>query len=347
VFLPIYKNQPKEVVQTMISAVITTINPNSKILRENLKKFIKLGYTSYVPLDRKVSGVFDEPFLNYRDEPQSEFERMLGFDTYARKNIGYIRASNHGADFIVETDDDNLLLEDITPYTSLLENEATHPTVHNGDTTVSVANLFDKIYDTNSNENIWARGLPIDCINNKDFSVRMTPQKIGVIQFLVQNHPDVDAIVRLVKGEDHSVCIKKSFESLAIKDVVHPFNSQGTLWPKKNFPLMYLPSTCNFRMTDIWRGYIAQQILFKRNEGVLFSHPLFKQDRNFHVISEDFYDEHSGYIQSKNVIKIADKFSNSDAKESLLKIYTKLGEKGIVDLKVELKLLTAFLNEID
>ena len=34
--------------------------------------------------------------------------------------------------------------------------------------------------------------------------------------------------------------------------------------------LMYLPSTCTFRMTDIWRSLIAQRCLWELGQGVVF-----------------------------------------------------------------------------
>ncbi len=51
---------------------------------------------------------------------------------------------------------------------------------------------------------------------------------------------------------------------------------------------MYLPVTCSFRMTDIWRGYIAQRIIFEYGYGIVFEEPAVYQKRNNHRISSDF-----------------------------------------------------------
>jgi hypothetical protein len=52
-----------------------------------------------------------------------------------------------------------------------------------------------------------------------------------------------------------------------------PFNSQNTAWYPKAYPLLYLPSYCSFRMTDIWRSFVAQRIAWENGWAVLFKSP--------------------------------------------------------------------------
>ena len=51
---------------------------------------------------------------------------------------------------------------------------------------------------------------------------------------------------------------------VCVKDGWHPFNLQATLWESSDMHLVYLPSCCDFRMKDSFRGYVAQCILKKR-----------------------------------------------------------------------------------
>ena len=52
-----------------------------------------------------------------------------------------------------------------------------------------------------------------------------------------------------------------------------PFNSQTTWWWPEAYPLLYLPSHCSFRMTDIWRSFVAQRCLWELGHGLVFHAP--------------------------------------------------------------------------
>jgi hypothetical protein len=128
----------------------------------------------------------------------------------------------------------------------------------------------------------------------------------------------------------------------------HPFNSQATLWERSEFPLMDLPSSCDFRMTDIWRGYIAQNALYAKNKCVIFSSPIVFQERNQHVISGDFFGEYSGYAQSATVVKVLSDIGlkkEMSYGEMLRISYRALVSAGIFS-RQELVLLDAWLEAI-
>ena len=74
-----------------------------------------------------------------------------------------------------------------------------------------------------------------------------------------------------------------------------PFNSQNTTFFEDVFPLLYLPAWCSFRMTDIWRSFVAQRVLQARGQGVLFHGATVWQERNEHDLQRDFIDELPGY----------------------------------------------------
>ena len=70
--------------------------------------------------------------------------------------------------------------------------------------------------------------------------------------------------------------------------------------PLENPPL-YLPAYCSFRMTDIWRSFVAQRILYERGIGVLFTGPTMTQARNPHDYHKDFQLELSGYLRNAEI----------------------------------------------
>lgn len=64
---------------------------------------------------------------------------------------------------------------------------------------------------------------------------------------------------------------------------------------------MYLPSWCNFRMTDIWRSFIAQRVAWTNGWRVLFHDATVYQRRNEHDLLKDFEDEMPGYLNSGKI----------------------------------------------
>jgi len=66
--------------------------------------------------------------------------------------------------------------------------------------------------------------------------------------------------------------------------------------------LLYLPSYCSFRMTDIWRSFIAQRCLWEMGCGVVFHPPEVVQERNKHNLMRDFADEIPGYTRNKEFV---------------------------------------------
>ena len=128
-----------------------------------------------------------------------------------------------------------------------------------------------------------------------------------------------------------------------------PFNSQNTTWWADAFPLMYLPAHCSFRMTDIWRGFVAQRIAWENGWSILFHEPTVWQDRNEHNLMRDFEDEIPGYLLNR---KIAEKLAKlhlvpgrDHMGENLLICYRALIELGAVGPQ-ELPLIEAWLEEM-
>ena len=70
---------------------------------------------------------------------------------------------------------------------------------------------------------------------------------------------------------------------------------------------MYLPAYCSFRMTDIWRSFVAQRIAWANDWSVLFHAPNVWQERNEHNLMRDFRDEVPGYLHNKSMCEALQK----------------------------------------
>ena len=274
-----------------VCAVVTTIQaPTAAILRLSEKisssngKLIVVG-DEKGPEFYEVNGC---DFYSLRMQKQQSFllSKLLPEGHYSRKNLGYLVAMQNGAPCIYETDDDNSPLDSW----KIRSKQVSARTV--------MQSGWVNIYRAFSNELIWPRGFPLDEIApsmTKALAISDNETAINapIQQGLSAGSPDVDAIWRLILDKEVSFAEGRCF--YLPPDSWCPFNSQSTWWWPESFPLLYLPSHCSFRMTDIWRSFIAQKCLWAMATGVVFhSHEVY-QERNQHSLLRDFMDEVPGY----------------------------------------------------
>ena len=192
---------------------------------------------------------------------------------YARKNIGYLLAAKAGAQIIIETDDDNL------PHPGFWGPRS------RGQRVASVRDAgWVNAYAYFSDTNVWPRGLPLDAIQSTPPAFDGLPvheADCPIQQGLADGDPDVDAIYRLIFPV--SVRFRPDRRLALCGGAWCPFNSQNTTWWEDAYELMYLPSFCSFRMTDIWRSFIAQRIAWANGWSILFHEPTVFQIRNSHL----------------------------------------------------------------
>lgn len=258
---------------------------------------------------------------------------------YARKNIGYLVSMANGSDIIVESDDDNYPL----------------PGFWSERQRIQQAHILAKagwlnIYAYFSDAHIWPRGLPLDAVRQAPPPLTDVPLQDAdcpIQQGLCNGDPDVDAIYRLVNPlpidfqERNSVALANNSWC--------PFNSQNTTWWRDAFPLLYLPGTCSIRMTDIWRGFVAQRIAWANGWNLLFHSPTVYQERNAHNLMRDFKDEIAGYLNNRNIAEFFEELSLEPAAENIpdnLRLcYMELVKLGLVEAR-ELRLLEAWLSDL-
>ena len=151
---------------------------------------------------------------------------------------------------------------------------------------------------------IWPRGLPLDAIDAAG-TIRPAhaPVHCPIQQFLADNDPDVDAVYRLTTK---TPVFFQSGRGSGSRRASHwvPFNSQNTVFFEEAFPLLYLPCHVSFRMTDIWRSFVAQAALGHHGWSLSFHAPTAEQLRNEHDLMRDFADEVVGYLRNREIGEI-------------------------------------------
>ena len=227
--------------------------------------------------------------------------KLLPYNSYARKNIGYLYAIEHGADVIYETDDDNQLLGDLSGFLS----ERTELLVYERNTSSSYA---VNPYAHFGQPSIWPRGYPLTEITKQD-PVRFTKQAVNgwIQQSLANGDPDVDAIFRLTRktdGEPIDIVFDATAAAVSLPEQLFcPYNSQNTLHHKSAFWALMLPIGVPFRVCDIWRGYWAQRLLWQIGGQLVFLPPFVYQERNAHNYLEDFNDELKMYRETEELLQ--------------------------------------------
>ncbi len=267
--------------------------------------------------------------------------KLLPVNHYARKNVGYLVAISRDASCLYETDDDNAPNRNWKPRSVMA-----HATTIDRPGWCNVYSYF-------SRDLLWPRGFPLEEIlpSRKSHLWRCCAPKAvfsPIQQGLADGNPDVDAIWRLVQPADIRFASKPSL-ALA-RGVWCPFNSQTTWWWPVVYPLLYLPSYCTFRMTDIWRSFIAQRCVWELGGAVTFHSPEVVQKRNQHNLLRDFQDEVPGYLSNAWICNVLTQLKLMRGKaavsENLIRCYEALVDRSIFPRK-ELRLVKAWLADLN
>lgn len=322
---------------------LTTINPPNGTMRALAGGAVSNGCQFFIAGDVKSPPDFQLTGATYLSI-DAQIARYPAFCAdlplrhYTRKNVAYLAAIDSGADDIQETDDDNVPGDEFwQPLPETIEAEK-----------FQAAQRWMNVYSLFSSQEIWPRGLPLQHLGDaKIANPRGMVQSRGLIrQGLADGNPDVDAVYRLTRP----LPVDFDRRTPVVLDAGSwcPFNSQNTVYRREVFPLLYLPSKCSFRMTDIWRSFVAQRCLWEMGEGVVFHNATVFQDRNEHNILKDFEDEIPGYLQNDKIAAHLDDLplSSKDPLNNLVACYESLVAAGFFPAE-ELKILSGWCRELE
>lgn len=323
--------------------VVTTIQRPTPCLAQTVARAHAQRITTIVVGDRKTPDC-DWPagaeFLGIDRQSQSglALARALPENHYARKNLGYLAAMARGAPFIFETDDDNEPLAEWRVRAPLV---SARECPHAG---------WVNVYRWFTCEHIWPRGLPLQDAHAARPLPRLSEAatfEAPIQQGLADGAPDVDAAWRLLL--DHDVRFEPHDSVRLAPGAWCPFNSQSTWWFPAAYALMYLPSFVSFRMTDIWRSFVAQRCLWAAGHGVVFHGAEMFQHRNEHNLLRDFEQEIPGYLGNDRIRAVLDQLQLESGEaaggRNLRRCYEALAHAGFVETR-ELALVDAWLLDV-
>ena len=325
-----------------VAVIITSISAPNAVMKsiaeeamKNKVDFIVIG-DSKSPADFTLKGC-DFYSIKQQLELPYRLAKMVPQKHYSRKNLGYLLCKGH--DVIIETDDDNF------PRAEFWKGRNKKMTAD----FISQSG-WTNAYKFFSDDEIWPRGFPLELIlaNGAESKINSKEVECPIQQGLADENPDVDAVYRM--NRKLPINFNKRSPVALGENSWCPFNSQNTTWFPESYPLLYLPSYCSFRMTDIWRSFIAQRIAWTCGWPILFHESTVWQERNEHNLLKDFEDEIPGYL---NNFKICDQLQKLDLKsgknnitENLMRCYVALTDSGYIG-KEELPLVEAWIDDIE
>ncbi|KAL3858123.1 hypothetical protein ACJMK2_012734 [Sinanodonta woodiana] len=294
---------------------------------------------------KEANVVFLEPDDHGKLYPA--ISNTLPWKHFGRKNIGYIYAIHHGAEYIWDFDDDNMGLIDLDMFAAKTNFKYNIPCSGLSKPMINPYPYFG-VKETYS----WPRGFPLEEIRNPavtpDICHSNASLTIGVIQSLANKQPDVDAIYRLTRDNpfDFNATVESQLPLIIPNAVFTPFNAQATLWAKPAFLYLPLPISVDGRVTDIWKSYFAEYFFHRLDIKLIFSPPYVGQDRNPHNLLKDLKAENDLYMRSNMLINILSELLNNCNSLGLQNLYDELYKRGYIELE-DLKFIRAWVKTVE
>ena len=207
----------------------------------------------------------------------------------------------HGARYIYETDDDNILMDGFRCFH--IDVSVTRGLMPATD------NITFNPYPHFGQASLWPRGYPLELVGQEETrNYRFCSlHQASIRQALASGDPDVDAVFRLTRRHQ-SDNGKLMFDETAPPIVIPrgtfvPFNSQDTLFSTDAFWALLLPATLSDRACDIYRSYSAQALLWLVGGHLGFYPPNVMHVRNKHSFLRDLSDESEMNIDMGRLVR--------------------------------------------
>jgi hypothetical protein len=337
---PDSKEWLKEILCKDKCVIITTINKPTETIFKHIRN---TEYDVIIVGDNKTPDDYKNLNCIYLDITSQkklfpELSELIPYNHYCRKNLGYLYAIKKGYKIIYETDDDNIPYDN---FDNILQYNNLKMITEQNNTWINVFKYFT------NNAHIWPRGLPLSLLKNEpNYLIRDTDILPSIINGLVENDPDVDALFRIICNHQESIQWDTNKSILINNSNVCVFNTQNTFWLNPElFICLIIPCSVSFRYCDILRGIINNIILKKTNNYMMYSSPNVVQIRNEHNLISDFKSEYEMYIHNETILNfIEHNLENiTSVKELLPLIYNNLLVNNVITQK-DIDMLNKWIN---
>ena len=337
--------------------VFTTVNPPKIYLKYLLRipepwKIVVIG-------DKKTNNtkwnIFKNSkkliYLSVKNQMKLCYNttKFIPFNSYSRKNIGYLYAIQHGAKVIYDTDDDIYLFNKF--FLDKFDEKYTYYAENNNSIMINPYSFYGK-------PTMWPRGFRLKDIEKsvetkfyRFFSYRTELNHL-IYQGVLNMEPDVDSIyrhTRIIKNYRTKEIFFFSGYLMYLPGNFIPINSKNTRFKYDVFPCLPLPKSIPRRIVDIWRGYIIQRYSWIYNSTLIYHNAGGDNMRNSKNENLNFINDKDLYFKLDNLLEalnidVAPNINHPI--EFLFNLIEILIDKGIL-LKEDLDIYKAFIEDLN
>ncbi|KAH7284640.1 hypothetical protein KP509_34G063900 [Ceratopteris richardii] len=225
---------------------------------------------SHTPANWDARGAI---FLSVEQQAALKYEVLahLPFTSHVRKSVGYLFAIQHGAKVIYDGDENTFIPGHDLNYVfdvALLKSQNQTTTKLLQFVTLPNRSIINP-YIHFGQHSVWPRGLPLESVSsiNPEIYYDSIPSgKQWIQQGIANGLPDVDSIFyQTRKSITESINIKFDSHAPPVavpQGTMAPINHLNTLFHYPAFWALMLPVSVNPQVSDIFRGFWAQRLLW-------------------------------------------------------------------------------------
>lgn len=299
-----------------ITIVITTINVPTLLegYAENFERYGHLADTNAIIVgDRKTPHAavkelaerltqrgFSTEYMDLEAQKTymsrfPELDALIPYDSDNRRNIGYLKAVESGADIVVAVDDDNFVgNDDWYEGHSIVGQHVCLKTVSCSSGWFNPCQMMET---DPPGRTIYARGYPYSRrhVPNEEIYCE-TEGRVVINAGLWLREPDVDSLTRLTEPVQ---CTRLLEERIMLAPGTWaPINTQNTAFHRDILPAFYFVPITGYiggiiveRYGDIWAGLFARKAIDHMGDRVTYGKPACDHRRNPHVLLKDLEQE--------------------------------------------------------
>ncbi|KAJ9695833.1 hypothetical protein PVL29_011022 [Vitis rotundifolia] len=327
---------------------------------DSLRKLVKIkGWqvlaigNSKTPSDWSLKGAI---FLSLEQQANLGFRVVdhLPYDSFVRKNVGYLFAIQHGAKKIFDADDRGDVIDnDLGKHFDVeLVGEGARQDIILQYSHENPNRTIVNPYIHFGQRSVWPRGLPLENvgeIGHEEFYTEVFGGKQFIQQGISNGLPDVDSVFYFTRKpglEAFDIRFDEHAPKVALpQGTMVPVNSFNTLYHSSAFWALMLPVSVSTMASDVLRGYWGQRLLWEIGGYVVVYPPtVHRYDR---IESYPFSEEKDLHVNVGRLLKFLVSWRSSKHRlfEKILELSYVMAEEGFWTEK-DVKFTAAWLQDL-
>lgn len=327
---------------------------------ESLRKLVKIkGWqllaigNSKTPSDWTLKGAI---FLSLEQQANLGFRVVehLPYDSFVRKNVGYLFAIQHGAKKIFDADDRGDVIDnDLGKHFDVeLVGEGARQEIILQYSHENPNRTIVNPYIHFGQRSVWPRGLPLENVGDigrEEFYTEVFGGKQFIQLGISNGLPDVDSVFYFTRKpglEAFDIRFDERAPKVALpQGTMVPLNSFNTLFHSSGFWGLMLPVSVSTMASDVLRGYWAQRLLWEIGGYIVVYPPtVHRYDR---IESYPFSEEKDLHVNVGRLLKFLVSWRSSKHRlfEKILELSYVMAEEGFWTEK-DVKFTAAWLQDL-